>query len=344
MKITYIGYSHNGLFNQFASFQMLGAVSEFYKDYNIDAVWEEMENRRIENPQFDRAIDISRFSDKLSFFEADPDLRDLVDYDFPNVKFHPNDTFLTNRLNCNIFNLQQKYVNCTSETTNENFFSDGRSLLQLDENKNNILTITLMWYSKFFFNRTSNIDQRVKSVRFKKEYYDLAKKIKNYLGDFNGAHIRTMIDHYKYFRFDANNLNEGLSSFRDNTLPIYISVDDWNSPLLKTINKDVKFIHELILDEFYEDFKQLPYHDNNILGLLSALVMSMANDFVGSLRSTFTIWIHQERCVNDLPSFKYFGNPFPEYDENYLPYSWNSILYEKGMTWDREWKESKLNV
>jgi hypothetical protein len=113
---------------------------------------------------------------------------------------------------------------------------------------------------------------------------------------------------------------------------------------LSTIKKDVNFVHEIILNDFYDDFNSLPYHDNNVLGLVSALVMSMANDFVGSLRSTFTIFIHQERCVNGLPSFKYFGNPFPEYDENYLPYSWNSMKNELGLTWDRDWKECKLNV
>jgi hypothetical protein len=344
MKIAYMGYSHNGLFNQFASFQMLGAISQFYKDYKIDAVWEQLNERKIENPQADRQIDISKFEDKLKFDENNPDLRDLMDYDYPNVEFHGNDLFLRDRLNSNIVNIQQSYVNCTDQRENEDLFSMGRSLVKLDENKNNILTVNLMWYSKFFFNRTKDIDQRLSSVRFKKEYYDLAKKIKNYIGDFNGAHVRTMIDHYKYFRFTPENLNQGLNSFNDNSLPIYISVDDFNNPLLDTIEKDVKFVHEIILNEFYEDFKNLTYHDNNVLGLISALVMSMANDFVGSLRSTYTIFIHQERCVNDLPSFKYFGNPFPTYDVNHLPYSWNSVNNEWGLTWDRDWKECKLNV
>lgn len=344
MNITYIGYSHNGLFNQFASFQMLGAISEFYKDYEINAVWEEMNNRKIENPQADREIDISKFQNKISFDEKNPDLRDIIDYDYPNVKFHSNDLFLKNRLNSNIINIQQSYLNCTEKTENQEWFSEGRSLINLDENKNNILTISLMWYSKFFFNRTKEIDKRLSSIKFKKEYYDFAKKIKNHLGDFNGAHVRIMIDHYKYFMFNDQNLNEGLSSFVDNSLPIYLSVDDFNNPLLNKIQKNVKFIHEIILDEFYEDFKALPYSDNNILGLISALVMSMANDFIGSLRSTFTTFIHQERCINNLPSFKYFGNPFPTYDVNHLPYSWNSIKEEYALTWDREWKECKLSV
>jgi hypothetical protein len=322
---------------------MLGALSEFYKDYQIDAVWQEMNDKKIENPQSDRGIDISKFKDKLSFVEKNPSIRDLIDYDYPNVKFHQDDLFLKNRMNSNIINLQQSYVNCTTENNNEDLFSQGRMPIELKENENNILSVSLMWYSKFFFNRTKNIDQRISEIRFKKEYYDLAKKIKNYIGDFNGAHIRIMIDHYKYFMFNEHNLNEGLSSFNDNSLPIYVSVDDFNNPMLGKIKKDVKFIHEVILNEFYEDFKALPYTDNNILGLISALVMSMANDFVGSLRSTYTIFIHQERCINNLPSFKYFGNPFPTYDVNYLPYSWNSVDGWPS-TWDREWKECKLNV
>lgn len=344
MKITYIGYSHNGLFNQFASFQMLGAISQFYKDYSIDAVWEKLAERKIENPQADRQIDISKFSNKLRFDDKNPDLRDLMDYDYPNVTFYDNDLFLRDRLNSNLINIQQSYVNCSEKKENEQFFSEGRSLIKLDDTKNNILTVNLMWYSKFFFNRTKDIDQRLSSIKFKKEYYDLAKKIKNHIGDFNGAHVRTMIDHYKYFRFNSDNLNEGLLSFNDNSLPVYISVDDFNHPLLSTIKRDVKFVHELILNDFYEDFKNLPYHDNNVLGLISALVMSMANDFVGSLRSTYTIFIHQERCINDLPSFKYFGNPFPTYNIDQLPYSWNSINAGYPLTWDRDWKECKLNV
>jgi hypothetical protein len=95
---------------------------------------------------------------------------------------------------------------------------------------------------------------------------------------------------------------------------------------------------------YYEDFKNLTYHDNNILGLLSAMVMSMANDFIGSAKSTFTVWIHQERCVNGLSSFKYFGNEYHEYDENFLPYSWNSLNLGYSPNWEREWKECYLNV
>ena len=340
MKISHILYSHNGLFNQYCSFQHLAATSGHYKNYEIRAVnnilpWQ------IQDPQ-DYQVD-TKSVDSFLDNSRSPQLTDLIDYFLPNVTFHSNDYFLKDRMNANIFQSQISYLNAQPENNlNEHMFSAGRHRVELDPDRENIFTMTLCWYSRFFMNRTKDIDKAIYSVKFKDPYVDLAKKIAKEIGPFNGAHVRVMEDHFQYYKFDDDRINLGLN-FLDNKLPIFISVDDFNNPILNKINKKYLYIHDIILNNFYEDFKRLPYSNRVILGLISSLVMSMAEDFVGTPLSTYTAFIHQERCRNNKTSFKFFPGVFDKYNENHHPFSWNS-LDQDHYVWQRDWKECYLDV
>jgi len=270
MNITHVLYSHNGLFNQYCSFQHLAGVSGHYKKYEIRAV-NNLIPWKIQDPQ-DYQVDTSSIDNKLKNSLV-PEFLDLIDYNLPNVSFHSNDYFLKDRLNSNIIQSQISYLNAQPDNNiNEKYFSNNRIKAELYENKENIFTMTLNWYSRFFMNRTQDIDYAISTVKFKDPYVNLAKKIAQSLGPFNGAHVRVMTDHFQYYRFDNNKINNGLN-FIDNSLPIFISVDDFNNPVLKSIDKKIFYIHEVILNDFYDDFKNLPYSNRVVLGLISSLIL-----------------------------------------------------------------------
>ena len=340
MKISHVLYSHNGLFNQYCSFQHLAGVAGHYKNYEVRAVnniipWkiQDPQDYQVDTKSIDSALDNSR----------SPQLLDLLEYDLPNVTFHSNDYFLQDRLNSNIFQSQISYLNAQPENdTNEDMFSQYRLKVQLDPKKENIFTMTLNWYSRFFMNRTTDIDNAIYSVKFKEPYIALARKIANSIGPFNGSHVRVMEDHFQYYMFNEHRINSGLN-FSDNNLPLFISVDDFNNPILKQINKKYSYIHEIILTDFYQDFKQLPYSNRVVLGLISSLVMSMANDFVGTPLSTYTAFIHQERHRNNLSSFKFFPGEFDNIIDPDAVFSWNRYS-ARHYSWQRDWEECYLNI
>lgn len=343
MKISYITYSHNGMANQFCSLQLLAALAGTMCNESIDAVYH-IREWSIQDPQGEdhNLVKMSDIDKKLNL-NSNPTLLDLVDFNMPNVIFYKNDLHFEDRLNSNIIKTQQQFINAGDSKENINEFAYGRTPVVLDKNKHNIFTMTLKWYSLFIKDRPKTADDYIKDLKFKKEYLDLAKKIKSHLGDFNGTHIRVMPDHFNYYTFDKNKFSLGLNSFDDNSLPIYASIDRFDSPLLKEIDKPFVGIHDVILNDFYSDFSSLPYSNRVILGLISNLVMSLANDFVGSPLSTFTGLIHQTRHRNNLPSFKFFPGVFDEYNIDAKPYSWTSLNSRSDLGWQREFGECYIN-
>lgn len=339
MKISYMLYSHNGLYNQLCSFQTLAGIAAKYKNQKIDAVYSQ-HSKRIQDPQ-EEHVDLSSILSKVDNSQ-NPHLVDFIDFSFDNIVMHENDYFLTDRLNSNIIHSQNTYINCQEDIhENESAFAENKKIVELSEDRNNIFNMTLVWYSRFFYNRTKEIDDAIRSVKFKQEYYDFADMVANNLGRYNSAHTRIMKDHFQYYMFNEDNLRSGLASFEDTNLPLYIAVDDFNNPLICSKIPKENMIHNIIFENFLNDFNSLTYSNTVALGLVTSLIASKARDFVGTPYSTYTAFIHQERCRNDLPSFKFFPKDFDEYDENFLPYSWNSSGI-RDTSWQREWKECKL--
>jgi hypothetical protein len=343
MKVSYITYSHNGMANQFCSLQLLAALAGTMPSQAIEAVYHTRE-WTIQDPQGEthNFVKMSDIDKKLNL-ASNPTLLDLVEFSMPNVTFYKNDLHFEDRLNSNIIKTQQQFINANGLEENVREFAYGRVPVVLDEDKHNIFTMTLKWYSLFIKDRPKTADDYIKSLNFKQEYLALAQKIKNHLGDFNGAHIRVMPDHFNYYTFDKGKFSQGLSSFIDNSLPLYASIDRFDSPLLKEIEQPFTGIHDVILNDFYSDFSSLPYSNRVVLGLISNLVMSLANDFVGSPLSTFTGLIHQTRHRNSLPSFKFFPGVFDEYNIDAKPYSWNSLRSREDLGWQREFGECYIN-
>ena len=345
MRLTYIGYSQNGLGNQFASLQAFAGLLGHFKDTNINLVWT-LPHNKIEDPQGHRwnKVNTNKIDKHLDNSKV-PTLFDLVDFDYDNYTLYKNDWFLKDRSLINLIDTQKSYLNVSGSKINEQEFSSGKKKIELKENVDNLMTKTLIWYSRFFYDRSTDIENNLSKFKFKQEYYDLAKKIAKHYGKFNGTQIRIMLDHHQYYTFTLDSLTKGLEQFDDQSLPILCSVDDFNH---KYVNTD-KFIliEDIIFTEFLDDFKQLEYQHRIIVALISALVMSMAEDFVGTPFSTFSTMIYQLRNNGADERFKYYPSENPVFNNKHTqdgPYSWSSRPELSEISWERDWKESKLNV
>lgn len=344
MGVTYIGYSHNGIGNQYCSIQLLSGLAGYFKDINIDVVWHQVP-RKMQDPQNDdhnlmdtSKIDIHLNNEPVTIF-------DLVDFNFNNITFHENDFFIKDRANLNLINAQKYFLNVTGETRNIESFADGRKEIIWDLEKENVMTQTLVWYSKFFFNRTRDIDDSIRKLTFKKEYVWLAKRIAREFGPFNGMQARMMPDHHQYYKFTKDSFEAGINKFDDKDLPILCSVDNYNDELIVQNKDKLVLVEDLILNNYLSEFKSLPHQNRITLALLSALIMIESKDFVATPFSTFSTMILQHRHNRVGESWKYFptGGSHPwidNYDKNNKPFSWSNMQY--GIVWDRDWEECKL--
>jgi hypothetical protein len=224
---------------------------------------------------------------------------------------------------------------------NESDFSENREKLLIGDFNNIHLKNTLGYYSRFFFNRNTELDSVLSSIRFDEGYYELAEQIARSIGDFNGSHFR-LTDHKSFFDPDINILDSGLNRL-DNSLPIVMCTDQQDSEIVKNSSYKFLLLDNYILNNFYKEFRQFKFKEEVSFGILNNLVMHYSKDFIGSPGSTYTGYIY--RSINqkqELDLKLFMEDP---HTQNGI-YSWNGYnnkdIYTK--QWWREWKESKLNV
>lgn len=235
-------------------------------------------------------------------------------------------------------------------------------------------TQTLGFYSYFFY-----LDQgaqlqaldALRRMRPKPELAAFAKKISSDLGVFNAVHIRrgdfkvttgvTILDREPAEAIAA--LDNHFS--RDKRLVIL--TDEAADPFfdeIKATFRDHIFLDQYILDNHGAELSELPAHDSIALAYLSQLVGSESDDFIGSMKSTFTALIQRMRgnLGKDEP-FKFLWNEMysandkrggstssdgVRFENGILfpsqpgPYSWNNFG-NLNPAWMREWPESFLN-
>lgn len=339
MDISYIGYSHNGIGNQFCSLQLFAGLLGHFKDKNINLVWD-LPYNNMQDPQSESRNEVNTYKiDKHLDNSRNGSIFDLVDFNYDNYTLHPNDHYIKNRSKIQLFNLQRSYI---SESQNPDFMGEQ---IKLSEDKHNILNMTLIWYSKFFHNRSRDVDLNLKKFKFKDEYYQIANNIAKYFGEYNGTQARLMFDHHQYYKFSEQSFNNGLNKFDNPNLPILCSVDNFNHKYIQKNKDRLILVEDIILNDFIDDFKQLKFQNRISIAIISALVMTMAKDFVGTPYSTFSTMIFQLRNNLIDEKWKYYPSNkdiFDNYDTNTVPYSWSN--FNSMISWERDWKESKLNV
>jgi hypothetical protein len=225
-----------------------------------------------------------------------------------------------------------------SISENELMFAEGRQRLDIQDNIH--VKNTLGWYSRFFYNRSKELDSALKSVDFKQEYYDFANMICDSIGSFQGAHLR-LSDHVRMFNTTEEMFEQTLLDLEKNGLPIVLSTDEPSHSMVLKNKHRVIMLDEYIVNNFEKEFKSLKFQDEVIFGLICNLVMHKAKYFVGTSGSTYTAYIHRKRLQNGLEEpFDFFDKPNKTHSG---PYSWNNYDLDNGKKmWWREWKESLL--
>lgn len=222
-------------------------------------------------------------------------------------------------------------------------FSEGREKVNFSDNLH--IKNTLGWYSRFFNNRSKELDAALFSVKFLPEYYELSEKIANSLGDFNGAHLR-LTDHVSQRVLTTQEMfDSGISKINDGK-PIVICTDEPDSQLLANRSNNFIMLDDYILKNFSKDFMSFRYRDEVSFGLLNNLVMHHSKKFVGTIGSTYTGYIHRgmnQKSDIEWNWFDYLENPIYK-EVGSGKYSWNSTsgVDTNSKQWHREWKESRI--
>lgn len=237
------------------------------------------------------------------------------------------------------------YYRC-KEGPNENKFSEGRKPIPSSETSDlHFEKFAFAFYSRFFFERPTELDQFFYELTFEKPYIDLAEKIAKSIGKFKGMHIR-LTDHSNKYDTSPKNLENGQKYFVDANLPLIVSTDD-KEKIKKETNIKCTFVDDVITENFGNEFMKLPYHNEVVFGLISLLVMSYAEEFVGTPGSTFSSYIHRLRINRGLDNNLYYIPSGRACDNSKItgPFSWNGFqMHPNTKSWWQEWKECKLCI
>lgn len=262
----------------------------------------------------------------------------ILDYDKTINQKH-----IENSINyCELLNY---YYNCGGSNENEESFAEGRIKLAAEPNQNmHFYKCTFPLYSRFFYNRTPSLDKFLSQISLKKPYQNLAKIIFKYIGEFKGVHIR-LTDHSHNYN-NLKIISEYIKKTFDNLdMPLVVSTDD-KQTIKNLLNNKCIFIDDIIQNQFADEFTRLPFHNEIVFGMISLLTMSYSKEFIGTLGSTFSGYIHRLRILRGRDSKM---NYFPHVNLKNIndlgkPYSWNNCdLHTKAKSWYREWPECKLN-
>lgn len=340
-KLFFQLYNPTGLINQVMSLELAVGLSN---ELNIPVTVHYAKYKADENLYNTKSIPIftpSRFFNKQREGFTNPDqfphLLDLVEFD-SNLIFIDDkiDSFKQEELVIDDIMNYYYYSNKPEITEDEIAFSEGRKRLPLDKDLH--IKLTLGWYSRFFYDRNSELNKALSSVRFKKEYTDLAKKIYASIGHFQGMHLR-LSDHIQMFETTQNMFESWLEKFEKNNLPIVVSTCQPGHKMVQDNKHRFMLLDEYIVNNFAEEFKSLPFQDEVVFGLICNLVMQESDIFVGTSGSTYSAYIHRNRNQKGIETWDFFDNP-PKPDNK--PYSWNNYPLELGRKmWWREWPESK---
>jgi hypothetical protein len=82
----------------------------------------------------------------------------------------------------------------SNDPKDEGFFAEDRRKMIIPDSPVYLFENAIASYSRFFYNRSKELDAFFAKIQFKKEYLQLADKIAKSIGRFKGAHIR-LTDH-----------------------------------------------------------------------------------------------------------------------------------------------------
>jgi hypothetical protein len=206
---------------------------------------------------------------------------------------------------------------------------------------------TLGYYSfKILFDefKQDAVNYLSNNLRPKEKYLILARNIYSEIGCNNSIHVRR--GDFCNLDFFAENFTSSFDKFENiiynnfYQYPILVHTNEEDEKYFKCENQMI-FIDKIIKE-------RNPDLDSVEVGLVSMLIASMSDNFIGSLGSTFTGLIHQARKINN-PSekFKYLFsektilNRLGEEIRVNGQYTWNQLKLRhwSDCNWQREFPE-----
>ena len=245
-------------------------------------------------------------------------------------------------------------------------FAEGRQVFKdVEEDVLHFKECNLGFYSRFFYTPPDSFYSVIEKIRFKKVYGELADKISQSLGEFNGIFVR-LSDFRTFLPQNKETYIEEIlitlrANFSKNELLVILTDKSENKDFFMPIITEYKnhlFLDEFIIREFADYFKNLPFTDEVTLALIGNIVMHDAKDYIGTPGSSFSAIIHRNwlkkqiqkgKSVSESP-FKYVNKGFAgsfkdgiflETKEGF--YSWNRVdlpIHTETKSWYREWVES----
>lgn len=189
------------------------------------------------------------------------------------------------------FSLLDKVINCNRELSAEQ--KGQYKLVVLDPEVRYNFTGTFGLYSEVFLNRTEEIDLALSKIKWKSPYIDLANEISSQLGDYSGMHLRDS-DMKEFVTVSDRSFVDGVHKMLDFGLPIILSSDSPERDIIQKQKKHYEIIDDIIRYDWGSKFKELPNRDEVTFGLICNLVLCNSKHFIGTMGSTFSMYIQRE--------------------------------------------------
>lgn len=237
--------------------------------------------------------------------------------------------------------------------------------------RDNLCSYSYLFYLDDETRRT--VYRLLQGMQAKRPFAELARRVARDLGPFNAVHLRRGDFKVTYgvttLARKPGEAIEAMDQIFGRKAPLVILTDERDDPFfteIKLAYPDHYFIDWHILDHYGPEFSALPQTDSLSLAYLSQLVAGDAQEFVGTMTSTFTGMIQRQRGTRGRPeTFRYLWNELPESHQDVErgrhaisecipldrgqmieqfpgPYSWNRVSQLLNPAWMREWPESFL--
>lgn len=204
----------------------------------------------------------------------------------------------------------------------------------------------------------SEIMHSVRKVIPKEPYREVAFAVSESIGIFNAIHVRQGDFLYANHPFDIKDpesLLSNVDSIFERDRMLVICTDEEASPNFALLREHFQcvMLESYILDNpslrrIYDD---LPFQDEAIMSLICQLVCGYADKFAGSLRSTYTNYVHRARSepemlfINSLErqNVKITEGRFeitqPDKEFSWWRTGWCMDVDPYTISWMREWPE-----
>lgn len=336
-----------GLINQLMSLELVVGISALLKQpVHLYNMWDQYDPIGVSSPIYHR--DANRYPEILDNKNLTRRISDLLTWDNQDWKIEDcNYDFYNKYTTISLFN---KYVNCVpGNILHETEFRGCFDELKLDSSVDYNFINTLGFYSRFFFNRSPIVNTALMQIKWNDPYTTLAVDIANQLGKFVSAHLRDT-DNFLTFKVDDIGFVDGIERLLQTGYPLILATDNVNRPIVQQYKTKFILIDDIIRLNWADRFRQLPYHDETVFGLITNLVLGFSQECIGTPGSTFTAYIHRQMYNRREHGWKFFTgeiakeqNPLNEtVQASKQIFSWTQ--HPTQPNWWREWPESTINI